>query len=237
MDMLGTEYVVGDFGIVDFGFPNMWTPWIQLVAADVSPTTNITVTTSHITTLGPPGTYNNITMAALDALVIRPEVAGEGLGGTRIIGSAPFAVIAGHTGAQLPPPDIWSICESRGLLLEQLPPTYSWGKQFLVTTFTATPNLPPTVPACLADHPYLEARFKQLGDVVQVVADHDFTELRTNGEPIPHLLAAGQSYSFVLPHGTTAYITATKPVMVMQLMESRDARGGQGDPSMTGQAG
>jgi hypothetical protein len=118
------------------------------------------------------------------------------------------------------------------MVLEQLPPTYAWGKQFLISSFSANlTNLP--VSACVANNNNMDARFKQRGDLVQVVADHDFTTLAYNGQQLGAELAAGQTYSFVLPEATAAYLTASKPVLVMQLMMSQDARL-DGTTSMTG---
>jgi hypothetical protein len=107
LSMLGTEYVVGDFGVVDPNWFEAWWPWVQLVSVDATSITNISVTTPHNTTLGPPGTYN-ITLGPLHTLLIRAETPGKGLGGTRIMGSSPFAAMAGHTGLQLPPAGEWS---------------------------------------------------------------------------------------------------------------------------------
>jgi hypothetical protein len=95
LEALGTEYIVPSMpGRFDRGY-------IQIVTTDAQLVTNITFTTRVATSSGPAGTYQ-LELGPRMAWLMTAAIPSVDLGGTKITGSAPFGVIAGHQCTQVP---------------------------------------------------------------------------------------------------------------------------------------
>jgi hypothetical protein len=123
-------------------------------------------------------------------------------------------------------------CDACNPLIEQLPPVNSWGKAFLITSLPA--NLSEGNQSCAQD-----PKFNVLGDVISVVAAQSGTRLSNNGQPFgpDNALDVGDVFTFPLPAvSSPLYLTANRPIQVMQYVEGAQARPrAGGDPSMTGE--
>ncbi len=170
--------------------------------------TIVTITPSVTTGSRPAGVPYNITlnqgqMYALQNTV--PTVAGD-LTGTRITANKPIAVFGSHIAATIPAES--GCCADH--LLEQLPPTSTWGKRFA------------TIP--------LASRTK--GDYFRFVAAEDGTAVYLNGQ-LTATLNRGQWTERIIKVNTE--IIATKPIMVAQLSTSimfDPPTSGKADPFM-----
>eukprot|EP00775_Hariotina_reticulata_P002587 gene2587-2889_t len=224
LEALGNRYIVPQFLQWNFSSTTQYDGYIQIVTTDVQLVTDITVSTSVGTSLGPAGTYQ-LALAASTAWLITTQQSVLSLSGTELTGSAPFAVTAGHQCTQVP-----TGCSYCNPLIEQLPPVNSWGKAFFITPFLQN-NLGLGNQSCAFD-----PKFNVRGDVVIVVAAQSGTRLSYNGQPFgpANGLVAAEVYSFPLPAPNAVYLTSNRPIQVLQLMEGWDARRSSvGDPSMT----
>lgn len=222
---LGTSYLV-------LTHSNISDPYFHIVTTDV-PSTDITVTTLVPTGFGPPGTYN-ITLGPFESYLVYANNTFE-LSGTSVTGSSPFALFVGNKCGSIP-----FGCIACDITWEQLPPTSTWGTKFLIGTLALTYNPSDPPPTCAVDQ-----RFNVKGDVMRIMASQDNTVLTFNGGttgPLDGLnntwqvptLNTGQLFEFTLPANTSAYITASKPVAVLQMMQGQGARGTSGDPAIAG---
>ena len=112
---------------------------------------------------------------------------GSDLTGSLVRSSKPIAVYSGHNCAYVPSRQ-WKACN---ILVEQLPPTQTWGKEFVLGPLDG-----------------------QNSTVYRVIADEDGTEVFQNGKAVA-TLSAGEFYEeedLLEP----VLLTATGPVMVMQ---------------------
>lgn len=109
------------------------------------------------------------------------------LTGSLVQSSKPVAVFSGHNCAYVPSRQ-WKACN---ILVEQLPPTQTWGKEFVLGPLEG-----------------------QNSTVYRVIADEDGTEVFQNGKSVAQL-SAGEFYeedNLLEP----ILLTASGPVMVMQ---------------------
>ena len=179
--------------------------------AIVSPYDNNTITiTPSRTTLNnkPANTSFTITLMKGEVYQVRGQAV-DGLNGDltgSVIQSAlPVAVFSGHSCAFVPF-NVYA-CD---ILLEQLPPIDTWGKNFV-----ASP---------------LKGRLG--GDTWRFIASRDSTELFLN-DTLAAVLNFGSFYEIILTKETK--INATKPILVMQYSNGDDFDGGisqNGDPFM-----
>lgn len=121
--------------------------------------------------------------------------------GARLEASAPVAVFAGAACAEVP-----MDAEFCSHLVEQLPPTAQWGRQFVA------------VPSA-----------GRSSDRLRLLADQDGTEVRLAGQPVA-TLAAGAFHETVL--AAPALIEASGPLLVTQYAAGSGVDGKDGDPFM-----
>lgn len=226
VNALGTSYLAHTY-------PGLRHAFVQIVTTDANSTTDISVTTLVQTDFGPPGTYN-ITMNALEAFLLYSSDVTLDLSGTLVTGSAPFALYVGNQCTNVP-----SGCIACDIVWEQLPPTNTWGTKFLMD---ALPILFTDNVTCAVD-----ARYDVKGDLVRIMASQDGTTLSFNGAstgPVSGdgtqwqlpMLNRGEVFQFMLPQDTPGYITASKPVSIMQMMTGQGAHGSPSDPAMLGES-
>jgi|GEM_PF-1671172 len=125
------------------------------------------------------------------------------LTGTLISADKPIAVFSGHNCAYVPDADV----KACNLLVEQVPPVRSWGRQFFVGALAA-----------------------RTSSVLRVLASEDSTQVFENNLPVANL-KAGEFYENTNLRENTM-ITATRPVLVAQLSKGFDNGDNVGDPMM-----
>lgn len=117
------------------------------------------------------------------------------LTGTEIIASKPIAVFAGHQRATVPVTVRNSVPEpSRDILIEQLPPVSTWGKNSIVVPFAKS-----------------KSEITYGNNLYRILAAEDGTDIFVDGKRIT-TLNQGEYYEGVLdaPH----YISSNKPILV-----------------------
>lgn len=130
--------------------------------------------------------------------------------GTTITSDHPVAVMGGHVCANVPVQ--YGYCNP---LLQQLPPTASWGTDFVTSRFAT----------------------RTKGDTYRILADQDATTVSINGTEVA-TLDAGQFYETVQPAGVTTagrqavVFKASKPVLVAQYGNGSSYDSTTGDPLM-----
>lgn len=133
------------------------------------------------------------------------------LTGTEIISSKPIAVFSGHQRATVPV-TLNAYNPSRDILVEQLPPVSTWGKNAIVVPLATSRNEMP------------------LGNnLFRVLAAEDQTEVYIDGVKITTLNSGGY-YEGVL--NKAMFITASKPILVGAFKKTvgYDGRINTGDP-------
>lgn len=147
---------------------------------------------TNVTIIAPDGTSSNIVLNRGQAYQNGISTAGADVSGTVITADKPVSVFGSNRCANVPPD--FGTCD---ILLEQLPPTASWGQQF-ATVSLAT---------------------RTLGDTFRFLAAVDGTEVRVNGEVVANLNRA--EFHEQLIDGN-AFITATQPILVAQYSNGSD---------------
>ena len=135
--------------------------------------------------------------------------------GTRITSTKPITLYGNHECATVPSGT--NYCDH---LTEQIPPTTTWGRSFLVASFLG----------------------RNTEDVFRVVASESSTSFTincTSSQPVTHALNdAGSWQQFTIARDSFCSITATKPVLVMQYAlgstvdEALNGNVRKGDPLM-----
>ena len=126
----------------------------------------------------------------------------QDLTGTIITGDKPVAVFSGHRCAKIPADYM-----AADFLVEQLPPTNSWGTKYL------------TMPLAGRD----------IADTYRIIAAEDNTNITVNATPIP-TLNKGQAVQFL--SGVSQQILSNKPVFVAQYANGMTFDYKTGDPFM-----
>jgi hypothetical protein len=200
-DVLGNRYFIlsyysdGDFEGINFGGQS--TPSEFAIVA-VEDNTNVTIYPTTETyryglstqrkTLNKGEVY--LVQAKITSSKLNPD-----LTGTEIVASKPIAVFAGHQRATVPVAIRNSVGNpSRDILIEQLPPVSTWGKNSIVVPFAKSSN-----------------EITQGNNIFRVLAAEDDTELWVDGVKVA-TLQQGKFYEGILnsPHS----ITASKPILV-----------------------
>jgi RHS repeat-associated protein len=122
--------------------------------------------------------------------------------GTRIVANKPIAVFSGHLCARIP-----AAFGGCNLLVEQLPPTSSWGRQFITQPLAGRVN----------------------GDTFRFLAQANDTQLHINGALVA-VLRANEWYETILAE--PAEITSSAPILAAQFANASDYDGQMGDPFM-----
>jgi hypothetical protein len=125
------------------------------------------------------------------------------LTGSLVESDKPVAVFSGHNCAYVPDPSI----KACNLLVEQMPPISTWGREYYVGTFSSRSS-----------------------SVVRVVASEEGTHVVENGREVA-VLAPGQFYENRDQRAPLA-IMADHPVLVVQFSKGFDNGDNLGDPMM-----
>jgi hypothetical protein len=169
---------------------------------DMSATTNVTITPSDDAGSRAAGVPYTIELGPFDAYQLQSD--GD-LTGTLIESDEPVAVFGGNRCGNIPGPNT-GFCDH---LVEQIPPTSSWGSEAL------------TVP--------LATRF--FGDTFVVLADQDGTTVSVQGEASDSfVLDAGESEQLLLE--SSHRVTADAPILVSQYSNGSEWDGETADPFM-----
>ena len=131
------------------------------------------------------------------------------LTGTRIVSNKPLTVISGHECGQVPIGVDW--CEH---MTQQIPPTITWGKQFLLVPF----------------------EYRQSGQYTKLVTSQDHTTLTIscNGSTTNVVIinSKGGNYTFFSNSSQYCHIQANKPIIVALFATGGSLDDNFGDPIM-----
>jgi hypothetical protein len=192
-DVLGTDYLVLGYETDD----NVDYPGSQFALVGTQDDTTVVITPTADTWNGSIGRlagepYQITLNQGQTYLLYADQFGGDDLTGTDIHADKPIAVFGGNRCANIP-----YGYEACATVVEQLPPTWAWGKEFAAVPLATRSN----------------------GDTFRILAAQDDTEVWVNGTAVPVSLGRGAFYETVLT--TRSYITATKPVLVAQYSNGR----------------
>ena len=138
----------------------------------------------------------------------------EDLTGSKVVSSAPISFFTGHECGNVTA-DV-SECDH---LVEQIPPTITWGHQFIVApTATRTAN-----------------------DIIKIVSSEGNTQVKMScinsdtgniERSTATITTSGSYHELNLPPNTHCFIETDKPAMVVQFTPGRSADGANADPFM-----
>ena len=120
----------------------------------------------------------------------------EDLSGSRVVSDKPIAFFSGHECGTVP--SNISYCDHMN---EQIPPTVTWGKQFIT--------------APLAN--------RRSGDTFEIVASRDNTNIQircTNDESMSISLDKGEMSRFVISSDSSCYFMSSQPILLVQFSMS-----------------
>ncbi|OZG72243.1 hypothetical protein BTA51_15990 [Hahella sp. CCB-MM4] len=194
-DILGTEYINQGYANVNIVNATQF----GIVASQDTTTVTITPTaTTGPRTAGVP--YNIVLNQGQTYQLRNGNAAPADLSGTIITSDKPIAVFGSHQCANIPQGFI--ACDH---IVEQLPPTSTWGQAFVTYPLATRTN----------------------GDTIRVLASNDVTSVSINGAPVA-VLNRGDIYETVL--AIPARITADKAVLVTQYSNSSSYDNVTSDP-------
>lgn len=195
VDILGTDYI--NLGYRNTNVVNA----TQFGIVGTQAGTVVTITPSTAAGIRPANVPYTITLNAGQTYQLRSTGAGPAdLSGTLISSTAPIAVFGGHQCANIPSGAV--ACDH---LVEQLPPTTTWGKAF-VTMPLAT---------------------RTLGDTFRILASVNGTVVSLNGSVIA-TLNRGQLHERIITGPSR--ITSSEPVLVAQYSNGTSFDGVTSDP-------
>ena len=197
-DILGTDHVV-------LGYPNVnilnGTQFGFVASAD---DTVVTVTPSVTTGSHPGGVPYTVNLSRGQAYQLRnTNAAPADLSGTTVTSTKPIALYGGHECANIPDNTTYA-CD---YLVEQLPPTNTWGRNFV------------TVPLAT----------RQNGDTFRVLAATNGTTVNINGVPAA-TLNRGQAHQQII--SGSSVITSNEPILLAQYSNGTTFDGVTSDPFM-----
>lgn len=196
-DILGTEYVV-------LAYMNTGIAGTQFAVVGTEDGTVVTITPSAPSGSRAQGVPFNITLNKGQTYQLRStRPAPADLSGTVITSTKPVAVYGSQQCVNIPDSN-YGACD---YIVEQLPPTNTWGTNFV------------TVP--------LATRVG--GDTFRFIASQNNTEVRVNGTVVA-TLQRGQYHMRNI--AVRAQITSTKPILVAQYANGSDFDGVNADPFM-----
>jgi len=195
-DILGKEHIVLAFGQTAAAS--------EFLIVGVQDNTSVTITPSITTGARSAGVPYTITLNRLGTYQLQSDGANEDLSGSIIQSNQPVAVFGGNQCAYVP--NEIPYCDH---LIEQLPPTTTWGASFL------------TVPLAT----------RTAGDLFRIIARDAGTEVRIDGTLVA-TLARAAFHQADLASGTFHTIEASGPVMVMQYSKGTAADSVTSDPFM-----
>ncbi|MCB0898172.1 MAG: hypothetical protein H6528_10700 [Actinobacteria bacterium] len=196
VDVLGTEHLV-------LGWPDLMgqlrSEFAVLASQDG---TDVTYVPNAKTTSGTDvGVAKTVTLNAGEALPVS-SLSGD-LSGSEVTSTKPVALFGGHECTFIPDENTWA-CDH---LVEQIPPTSTWGKEFL------------TVPL----------KTRKGGDTFRMLASEDGTSVSVNGAVVA-TLDRGQVHQQLIDGKST--VSADKPILVAQHSNGSDFDGVTSDPFM-----
>lgn len=130
-------------------------------------------------------TDNNISCVLQEYDVLHVE-SDRDLTGTYIKADKKVSVVVGASG----------VFENNALIIEQIPPTNKWGKDFIV----------------------VQSGRNEAGDMVKILTRTDNTEIHISGFSPFIIPYAGQSVERKIDGGMHSYIRASNPVLVLQIL-------------------
>ncbi|MCY7422715.1 MAG: hypothetical protein LH478_13350 [Chitinophagaceae bacterium] len=196
-DILGTEYIV-----LGYKNSNVINGTEFAIVASQN-TTQVTITPTVSTDGRTAGVPYNINLNQGQTYQLRNTgAAPNDLSGTVVVSTKPIAVFGGHQCANIPPGAV--ACD---FVVEQLPPTSAWGKNFV------------TVPL----------KTRRSGDTFRFLASTNSTEVRVNGALVA-TLNRGQLFETILT--SSSQITSTQPILVAQYSNGTSFDDVTSDPFM-----
>lgn len=209
VDTMGMDYVIPSYFNLH---PFAGSSPSELGVVGIEDGTNVTITPSYeaqpgADTLGalPAGIPFTVTLDRLETFQLRAVLGDAGdLTGTTITSDKPISVFGAHDCANVPVGT--SYCDH---LVEQIPPTSTWGKHFL------------TVPLAT----------RLTGELFRIVAASDGTAVTVDGVLLA-TLNRGQFAETMIDSTTFSRIDASKPVLVVQYSKGIGADVVLGDPFM-----
>lgn len=199
VDVLGTDHVVLAWTAPGIAGDALESEFAVVATQDG---TDVTYVPAAKTTSGTEaGTAKTTSLNAGEALPVSSAV-GD-LSGSTVTSTKPVALFGGHVCANVPNNQTVA-CDH---LVEQIPPTSTWGKEFL------------TVP--------LKTRTK--GDTFRMIASEDATTVSVNGTAVA-TLDKGQFHQMNIDAKST--VSADKPILVAQYSNGQSWDGVVSDPFM-----
>ena len=134
---------------------------------------------------------------------------GVDLSGTSIVSNQPLTVVSGHECGNIP--SNIKFCDH---VSEQIPPTVTWGKKFILTPYKG----------------------RTAGQYFKLIASENTTTIMHNcdsGVSTMHLAFAGGVDIFYTNYTTYCYLESDKPLLVTQMIPSRNVDRIIGDPSIS----
>ena len=153
------------------------------------------------------GSTHNVTLNKMQTLLIINPDLDQDLSGTRIVSTKALTVLTGHNCGAFP--HTVSFCEP---IFVQVPPTYTWGQAFLLAAFDGRTS----------------SQFYKL------VAAEDSTTIAYRcgtSAAVGRDVTGNNAEILTLDAGSYCYLTATKPIFVVQLGAS-NGNDQTGDPDM-----
>lgn len=189
-DVLGTEHIILGFGQAFAGVGS------EFAVVGVENGTIVTIIPSVTTGARMAGESFVVTLNALDVYQLQTNAVSGDLSGTIVTSDKPVAVFGGNRCAQVPVGT--NFCDH---LVEQLPPTSTWGTSFLTVSLATRTG----------------------GDLFRVIARDDGTQVFLDGVSQGTINRA-EFMEFDLPSGGVHEISTSGPALLMQY-----AKGSQAD--------
>jgi hypothetical protein len=196
-DILGSEYLV--LGYQNTGVVN-GTQFAIVATADATTVTIIPSVTTGARAAGIP--YSLVLNRGQTYQLRNTALASADLSGSLVSSDKPVAVFGGHQCANIPPGFV--ACDH---IVEQLPPTVTWGKNFVTMPLATRLN----------------------GDTFRIMASMDGTNVVLNEAPLV-TLNRGQFAELIIPG--PAQISADQPILVAQYSNGSSFDGVTSDPFM-----
>ena len=199
-DVIGRDYyVLGYANTIDYVVGG----GTSLTLAAAADDTRVTITPTVAVGSRAAGVPFTITLNAGQAYTLHTSLPFMAdLSGTRVTSTKPVSLFGGNTAARVPVG-----FASADHLIEQLPPTETWGSRFLTQPLAT----------------------RMGGDTFRFLAQRENTQVRINGE-LAATLNAGEFLERILPQASL--VEATEPILVAHYANSTEFDGVTSDPFM-----
>jgi len=177
-------------------------PGSQLAVVGVQDSTSVTITPSATVGSRVAGAPYTISLDQGQTYFLETAIMGEDLTGSVVQSTKPVAVFGGHRCANVP--GNVAACDH---VVEQLPPVPTWGQNFVTTPFATRTS----------------------GDVFRILASEDSTVVQIDGSVVANL-NRGQFHEVDIASAQFSHITASRPVLVAQLMKGQYSDDVNADP-------